>query len=98
MFRNMSRRVVLSALGSDFSEFAAVPSAGASGGILIAWRRHIGVSGVQRIDNHSVTVQFAAEDGQAWWLTCVYGPQEMKIKSIFCRNYVISEQLAQGRG
>jgi exonuclease III len=41
-----SRRVILSALGSDFSEFAVVPSAGASGGILIAWGRHIGVSGV----------------------------------------------------
>jgi len=95
---SFSRRIILSALGADFSDYAVVPSTGASGGILIAWRRHIGVSGVQRIDNHSVTVQFAAEDGQAWWLTCVYGPQEMKIKSIFCRNYVISEQLAQGRG
>ena len=33
---DMSRRVILSALGFDFSEFVVVPSIGASGGILIA--------------------------------------------------------------
>jgi exonuclease III len=32
----MTRRVILSALGSNFSDFAAIPSAGASGGSLIA--------------------------------------------------------------
>ena len=42
----LSRRIILSALGADFSDYAVVPSTGASGGILIAWRRHIGVSGV----------------------------------------------------
>ena len=72
---DISRRIILSAFGVDLSDYAVVPSAGASGGILIAWRRHIGVSGVQMVDNHSVTIQFVAEDGQAWWLTYVYGPQ-----------------------
>jgi len=71
----LSRRIILSALGSDFSDFTFAPSIGASGGILIAWRRHIGVSTAQRVDNHSVTVQFSPVNGQSWWLTCVYGPQ-----------------------
>jgi exonuclease III len=53
---NMSRRIILSALGSDFSDFIAAPSVGASGGILVSWRRHIGVSVTRRVDNHSVTV------------------------------------------
>jgi hypothetical protein len=39
------------------------------------WRRHIGVTGAQRVDNFSTSIQFSAENGQAWWLTCVYGPQ-----------------------
>ncbi|XP_066373777.1 early nodulin-like protein 18 [Miscanthus floridulus] len=43
---SLSSRIILSALGADFSDYVVVPSTGASGGILIAWRRHIGVSGV----------------------------------------------------
>jgi len=72
---DLSHRIILSALGSDFSNFTFAPSIGASGGILITWRRHIGVSTARRVNNHSVTVQFLAENGQSWWLTCVYGPQ-----------------------
>jgi len=71
----LSRRIILSALGSDFSDFTFAPSIGASGGILIAWRRHIGVSTARRVDNHSVTVQLSPVNGQPWWLTCVFGPQ-----------------------
>lgn len=50
----ISRRVLLSALGSDFSDFIALPAVGASGGILVAWRRHIGITGNRRVDAHSV--------------------------------------------
>jgi exonuclease III len=82
----ISRRIILSSLGSDFSDYAVVPSVGASGGILVAWRRHIGVSGVRRVDNNSVTIQFAAKNGQAWWLTCVYGPQGNEDKILFLQE------------
>jgi exonuclease III len=37
----ISQRVILSALGSDFSDYIDLPAIGASGGILVAWRRHI---------------------------------------------------------
>jgi len=83
---DISRRIILSAFGVDLSDYAVVPSAGASGGILIAWRRHIGVSGVQRVDNHSVIIQFTAKDGQSWWLTRVYGPQGNEDKIQFLQE------------
>jgi len=82
----VTRRTLLSAFGSDFSEFIEVPSAGASGGILVTWRRHIGVSGGQRVDNHSVTIQFSSAEGQPWWLTCVYGPQGNEEKIQFLQE------------
>lgn len=82
----MSNRVLLSALGSDFSEFSAVPAVGASGGVLVAWRRHIRVSDNPRIDNHSITIQVSQSNGQNWWLTCVYGPQGNDAKIQFLQE------------
>ena len=82
----VTRRTLLSAFGSDFSEFIEVPSAGASGGILVTWRWHIGVSGAQHVDNHSVTIQFSSADGQPWWLTCIYGPQGNEEKIQFLQE------------
>jgi hypothetical protein len=34
----LQRRVLLSAFGSEFTGFAALPVVGASGGVLVAWR------------------------------------------------------------
>jgi len=83
---NMSRRIILSPLGSDFSDFVVAPSVGASGGILVLWRRHIGVSVTRQVDNHSVAVQFSPENGQSWWLTCLYGPQGKEDKTQFLQE------------
>ena len=42
----VSRRMVLSMLGSDFdNNFIYLPSDGASGGILVAWRLQLGTIG-----------------------------------------------------
>jgi exonuclease III len=73
--QNITRRNILSMLGADFPDYVYLPSVGASGGILIAWRRHIGHTEQRKLHNHSVSVQFCKAGGQAWWLTCVYGPQ-----------------------
>jgi hypothetical protein len=62
-------------LGSQFSEFVFLPSIGASGGILVAWKQLLVCTGWNRIDNHLISVQFGKEGGSIWWLTCVYGPQ-----------------------
>jgi hypothetical protein len=73
--QSITARTVLSMLGADFPNYVHLPSVGASGGILVAWRRHVGHTGQQRVDNHSISIQFCKADGQAWWITCVYGPQ-----------------------
>jgi endonuclease/exonuclease/phosphatase family metal-dependent hydrolase len=62
-----------------------LPSAGESGGILVAWRRHLGHIGQKRIDNYSILVQFC-KGGCAWWLTCVYGPQGNNEKVMFLQE------------
>jgi len=77
----ISRQLILSMLGSDFdNNFICRPSIGASGGILIAWRRRLGTVQDSRVDNHSVSVQFCPATESPWWLTCVYGPQDNQEK------------------
>jgi hypothetical protein len=43
-------------------------------------------TGNHRVDNHSVLVQFRLENGAAWWLTCVYGPQGNNEKIAFLQE------------
>jgi exonuclease III len=83
---NMSQRIVLSALGSCFSDFVVVPAVGASGGFLVAWKNHVQTIGIHCLDSSSASVQFCSENGSAWWLTCVYGRKEMMRKLLFCRS------------
>jgi hypothetical protein len=63
-------------LGSEFdNNFICLPSIGASGGVLISWRTSLGNLAASRIDTFNASVQFSLENGDAWWLTVVYGPQ-----------------------
>jgi len=72
---DISRGLILSMLGSDFdNNFIFVPSEGLSGGIVVAWRSQLGPPGATRVDAHSLSVQLCPANGNAWWLTCVYGP------------------------
>lgn len=52
----VSRRVFLSMLGIDFSDFLELPANGASGGILIVWRCSLATTGENRVDNRSASV------------------------------------------
>jgi exonuclease III len=70
---DLSRGVILSSLGSDFDMVVTLLAVGSAGGVLIAWRHHIGYSGVHRVDSFSVSVQFHFSADHVWWLTCVYG-------------------------
>ena len=83
----VSRRLVLSMLGSEFdNNFIYLPSDGASGGILVAWRIQLGIVGATRVDAHSLSVQFCSSNGSAWWLTCVYGPKQDQDKIQFLQE------------
>jgi hypothetical protein len=73
--------------GSEFdNNFVYLPSAGASGGVLIAWRTRLGTLAASRIDLFSVSVQFGPENGVPWWLTVVYGPQGNDNKIAFLQE------------
>lgn len=85
--QNLSNRVVMSILGADFEDFLDLPSVGASGGILLAWKRHIQATGLRRVDPNSVSVQFQ----KVLWAVlvvdlCLWTPKVMKIKSCFCKS------------
>ena len=69
----------------DFIEFSKLPSVGANGGIIVAWRRHLGIVGAWHVNANSVMVQFFQVNGVSWWLTYVYGPQGMYDKFWFLR-------------
>jgi len=82
----ISRRTILSMLGSDFAHFVELPLAGASGGILIAWRLGLGAAVTTRVDNYCLSVKFCLGNEQPWWLTCVYGPQGDDNKVLFLQE------------
>jgi exonuclease III len=92
----ISRFSVLSWLGADFADFVFLPSVGASGGIMVAWKSHLGFTGASRIDNHSVSIQFRKENGTCWWLTCVYGPQDDQEKVMFLQELRYNMNVCNG--
>jgi hypothetical protein len=79
----ISRGTIMSMLGSDFSHFAELPSEGASGGILIAWKHCLGPAADVRVGNHCLSIQFQPSDGHAWWFAGVHGPQGDANKLLF---------------
>jgi exonuclease III len=83
---NMPQQVLLSALGSSFTDYLELPAMGASGGILVAWRRHVQTTKSRRLDINSSSIQFCSESGVAWWLTGVYGPQGNDEKNAFMQE------------
>lgn len=73
-------------LGSDFSYSVELPSVGASGGMLVAWKHYLGAAVETRVDYFCVSVKFSPTSGSAWWLTCVYGPQGDDNKLLFLQE------------
>jgi len=82
----ISRGCILSLLGSDFPYWVELPSIGASGGILVAWRHGLGPASATRVDSFSISLQFSPASSQTWWLTCVYGPQGDDNKLLFMQE------------
>ena len=80
------RGCILSLLSSEFSYWMELPSIGASGGILVAWRQGLCPASATQVDNLSISIQFSPGSSQAWWLTCVYGPQGDDHKILFLQE------------
>jgi exonuclease III len=83
---DVSRFLVLRMLGPAFDNFVFLPSVGASGGILVAWKNSIGICAGSRVDNHSVSMNFHSSTSPPWWLTCVYGLQGNQEKIQFLQS------------
>lgn len=85
--RNQDGFYICSMLGSEFSFQVELPLSRASGGILVAWKHHLGPVVATKVDNFFVSVQFGPNDRQAWWITCVYGPQGDDNKLLFLQEF-----------
>jgi exonuclease III len=72
---SVSQRILLSALGSEYDKFIALPAIG-SHGVFLAWKEACCHAISSRVDSFSVFVQFPENEGRNWWFTSVYGPQE----------------------
>jgi len=90
------RGCILSLLRSEFSYWVELPSIGASGGILVAWRQGLGPASATRVDNFSISIQFSPGSLQPWWLTCVYGPQGDSNKLLFMQELRDVRSVCQG--
>lgn len=62
----VSRRLVLSMLGSSFTHYTYLPSVGASGGVLICWKDNLGAALSTWVDSFSVSIQLDSAEGTPW--------------------------------
>ena len=71
-------------MGTTF-DYVCLPAAGASGGIIVAWRRDVWSSSGHDCRRFSVTVrlQQTSSSIQPWSLSTVYGPVDDRLKPEF---------------
>ncbi|KAM3333368.1 hypothetical protein ACQJBY_028445 [Aegilops geniculata] len=81
---SISLSTVLEILGPSFSDFYFLPALGTRGGILLAWRgdRVALANPIAGTYHVSATVSLGANT-PPWWLTGVYGPQDVDDKIAF---------------
>jgi hypothetical protein len=74
---------VASCLGSEFGDFAFLPSKDTRGGILVAWQRSLFTAVDRKILNHSVLVCFRSASNVCWWFSGLYSPCRDEEKQFF---------------
>lgn len=83
-----TRAVINEMLGPGF-DYCFLPTVGASGGVLVAWRTSLWSLTQRRIDTFSVSTLVSmsqAPNSQPFWLTTVYGPQTDADKEAFLQE------------
>lgn len=69
---------------ADFDSFECLPSVGASGGILVAWKSALFAGELLFSNEFALSVEFTSLHNNAnWILTCVYGPCTADRKQTF---------------
>ena len=95
--QDVSVSIVGQCLVNKYEKFFYLPAVSTRGGILIAWDDTITQLSNPHYTNHTFTALVKCpEDEQAWWLTCVYGPQEEAGKMEFLQDSVDIRDLHAG--
>lgn len=69
---------------NDFDAFEFLPSVGASGGILVAWKSGMFLENILFSNEFGISIHFCSLfDNATWLLTCVYRPCTSKGKAHF---------------
>lgn len=84
--QDMTHNILLSTLGAEFTCHVALHANGTRGGVLVAWQSSACQALTTRVDSFSVSVLFQNMDGQQWWFTGVYGPQQDAQKVLFLQE------------
>jgi exonuclease III len=67
-----------------FDSHVFLPSVGASGGILIAWKESLFYALKSEKNSFSLTMEFCSKHNNAsWLLTCIYAPCTLEGKIVF---------------
>lgn len=92
-------RSINEALGPAY-DYLALPSDGASGGVLLGWRTDVWSAVPTLVGAHSVTACLTSvsrpSDQDPWWITVVYGPQGDAPKIAFLDEVRALRPLVQG--
>jgi hypothetical protein len=81
-----------------FDGYSFLPATGTSGGILLAWDSVAVDLRNITLDTFSMNAEVHGIDGQAWWLTVVYGPQSTEDKIQFLAELTERRALCHGPG
>ena len=84
--------------GPDF-DYLCLPSVGASGGVIIAWRRDCWVASQPCLRKFSATVRLhpvQGDDSESWWLTLVYGPTTSHLKPLLLQELLDLQNTCAG--
>lgn len=83
---DISRTFVKQYLGNKFETFAYLTVVETHGGIIIARDSSLASLCHTHFMAHTITVQVNPDDGTAWWLIGVYGPQSLADHVEFLRE------------
>lgn len=80
----LSSGMIIDITGIDY-DYVYIPTAGVTGGVLIAWRRDLWASSPTIAGHHSISVCLTPLNGPRtpWWLTNVYSPTDDGEKDAF---------------
>ena len=88
--------VILQCMGPNYDGFTYLPASDTRGGIFVAWDITRVLLSNYVNDSHSISAYVSPKEGEPWWLTVVYGPQEDERKINFLNELSERRSLCPG--